>query len=288
MRPPEPPLRLPPGCLVHVPGVGEMFVRDTGGDGPPVLLLHGWMFPSDLNWWRVYEPLRQAGHRVLAIDHRGHGRGLRSPEPFRLERCAADAAALVRELGVGPVTVVGYSMGGSIAQLMARDHRDTVAALVPAGTAACWREPRMRWLWRSMGALRLALGLFPRGAWRAGLRGLGFPDSEATTWVASELSRGSSLDIAEAGRELGRFDSRAWAPALGVPAAVIVTTRDRSVPPRRQRELARLLGARELEVACDHAGVVVNADEFVPVLLGALAAVGARADGEIASGAPVG
>ncbi|HKN93949.1 MAG TPA: alpha/beta fold hydrolase, partial [Thermoleophilaceae bacterium] len=73
---PDPPVELPEGRIVRVPGLGELFVRDTGGSGPPVLLLHGWMFPSDLNWFRTYKPLADAGYRVLALDHRGHGRGL--------------------------------------------------------------------------------------------------------------------------------------------------------------------------------------------------------------------
>src|SRR3954451_4691237 len=90
---PEPPVELPPGRVVHVPGRGELFVRDTGGDGPAVLLLHGWMFSADLNWFPVYAPLAEAGYRVLAIDHRGHGRGLRTHVPFRLSDCADDAAA---------------------------------------------------------------------------------------------------------------------------------------------------------------------------------------------------
>ena len=53
-------LPLPPGRTVLVPGRGEFFLRDTGGDGPPVLLVHGWMFPSDLNWLQSYRPLRDA------------------------------------------------------------------------------------------------------------------------------------------------------------------------------------------------------------------------------------
>ena len=59
---------------------------------------------------------------VVALDHRGHGRGLQSDEPFRLADCADDVAALVDELGLGPVIVVGYSMGGPIAQLLWRRH----------------------------------------------------------------------------------------------------------------------------------------------------------------------
>jgi 3-oxoadipate enol-lactonase len=272
-RAPEPPVELPPGRLVHVRGRGEFFIRDSGGDGPPLLLLHGWMFQSDLNWYRTYEPLVAAGYRVLAIDHRGHGRGLRTPDHFRLEDCAADAAAVVRDLGVGPVTAVGYSMGGPIAQLMARDHRDTVQALVLCATAPDWTERYMRRLWKAMGGLRLVLNLFPTSAWRGGLRAGGFKDSATTTWIASELSRGSSRDIAEAGRELGRFDSRPWVGALDIPAAVVVTTRDRSVPPRKQRELAERLGATRFEDEGDHDSVVVRGREFAGVLLEALAAV---------------
>jgi 3-oxoadipate enol-lactonase len=269
----DPPVELPRGCVVHVPGLGEMFVRDTGGDGPPLLLLHGWMFPSDLNWYRAYGPLSEAGYRVLAIDHRGHGRGLRTPEPFSLTACASDAAALVRTLELGPVTAVGYSMGGPIATLMARDHPDTVSALVLGATAREWTEPRMKMLWRSMGLLRLGLNLFPLESWRWGLRRAGFPNSPTTSWVAAELSRGSGRDLAEAGRELGRFDSRPWIARLGLPAAVIVTTSDTAVPPRKQYELAESLSAPVFEIDCDHAGVTVKGAEFARVLTQALEAV---------------
>jgi 3-oxoadipate enol-lactonase len=272
-HPPEPPVELPPGRLVHVPGRGEFFIRDSGGDGPPILLLHGWMFQSDLNWYRCYGPLADAGYRVLAIDHRGHGRGLRTPADFRLVDCAADAAAVVRELGCGPVTAVGYSMGGAVAQLMARDHRDTLSALVLSATAPNWTEPRMRRLWKAMGALRLTLNTFPTSAWRRTLNWAGFKDNPTTTWIAAELSRGSSKDIAEAGRELGRFDSRAWLGGVEIPAVVVVTARDASVPPRKQRELAQLLGARAFDDDGDHDSVVVRGRHYVQVLLEGLEAV---------------
>jgi 3-oxoadipate enol-lactonase len=180
----------------------------------------------------------------------------------------------MRELAVGPVTAVGYSMGGPIAQLMARDHPDTVRALVLCATAPDWTEKYMRRLWKTMGALRLLLNTFPTSAWRAALRyGGGFRDSPTTSWIASELTRGSSRDIAEAGRELGRFDSRPWLSALELPAAVVVTARDRSVPPRKQRELAERLRATRIEDAGDHDSVVVRGQQFAAALIEALAAV---------------
>ncbi|MEO8689929.1 MAG: alpha/beta hydrolase [Solirubrobacteraceae bacterium] len=270
---PEPPIPLPPGCIVHVPGRGEMFLRDSGGDGPPLLLLHGWMFSADLNWYRNYGALAEAGYRVLAVDHRGHGRGIRSPEPFSLKDCADDVAALVAHLQIPPVLAVGYSMGGPIAALLARDHPEWVSGVVLGATAMDWSGRRMRTFWRTMAALRLAMGLAPESFWQRGLKAGGFPASPITTWTAAELSRGNSVDIAEAGRELGRFNSRSWIAGLDAPGAVIVTTQDTAVPPSKQRALAAAMSAPAFEVRGDHSSVITGADEFNAVLLQALDAV---------------
>jgi pimeloyl-ACP methyl ester carboxylesterase len=274
---PEPPLEPPPGRIVHVPGRGEFFLRDSGGDGAALLLLHGWMVSADLNWITVYDALAGAGYRVLALDHRGHGRGLRSPERFRLTHCADDAAAVVRHEGIERVVAVGYSMGGPIAALLAREHHELVSGLVLCATAPDWQEPYMRRGWRLMSLLRLELGLFPNAAWRAGLRALGLPDEAGTTWAASELSRGSARAIAEAGRELGRYDGRPWLHELRSPRAVIVTADDDLVPPRKQRELAALLGVRAHEVPGTHVAIATHTEPFVAALLEALAEVRAPA-----------
>jgi pimeloyl-ACP methyl ester carboxylesterase len=266
----EPPVALPPGCVVHVPGRGELFVRDSGGEGPPLLLLHGWTLSADLNWFRAYGPLVEAGYRVLALDHRGHGRGLRSAEAFTLRACADDAAALLEHLEVEPALVCGYSMGGPIAKLLARHHPERVSALVLCATANDWSDPRMKAFWRVMGGLRLLLGVAPNAAWRRGLQAAGFPDSPVTGWIVAELSRGSARAIAEAGRELGRFDSREWAASLDFPAAVIVTTKDTGVPPDKQRALAVSLRAPMFEVDGDHAAVIARYEEFNVQLLRAL------------------
>src|SRR5690348_7824670 len=160
--PPEPPPGLPPARTVTVPERGEFFLRDSGGDGPTVMLLHGWMATADLNWWPVYDDLSSAGYRVLAIDHRGHGRGLRTLGPFRLVLCAADAAAVIRQLGAAPGLVVGYSMGGAIAQLVARDHPDVVRGLVLSGTAQHWQDARTRRAFRGLGLMGLLLSVAPQ------------------------------------------------------------------------------------------------------------------------------
>jgi 3-oxoadipate enol-lactonase len=240
------------------------------------MLLHGWMASADLNWSGAYDALTAAGYRVLAIDHRGHGRGLRSVEPFTLADCAADAAGVLHELRVAPSIVVGYSMGGTIAQLMARDHPDVVLGLVLSATKREFQHPREKRTWRAMGVLRLLLAIAPYRVWNRGLRYVGLKETPATAWLVAELLRASPRDVAEAGRELGRFDSRPWIGSIRAPAAVVVTTRDRTVIPPRQLELAEALGASVFEAAIDHVNVVADRHIYNPALLRALEAVRGR------------
>ncbi len=280
--PPVPPIEMPPARTVRVPDRGEFFLRDTGGEGATVMLLHGWIASADLNWWAAYADLARAGHRVLAIDHRGHGRGLRPLAPFRLADCAADAAAVLRALDAAPAIVVGYSMGGAVAQLVARDHPDVVEGLVLSGTAQHWQDPPSRRTFRTMGVVGLMLSLAPRGTLRAGLRRARIRESEQTIWLESELMRNSARDIAEAGRELGRFDSRPWLGTVRPPVAVVVTTRDELVPVSKQRELAAAAAARVFEAPVSHLEVGWRADEYNPVLLRAIAAVTAADRAEVA------
>lgn len=294
-RPPMPPADLTPGRTVVVPGVGEMFVRDTaphGGDGrddrgdreePTIVLLHGWMFAADLNWYTCFQPLSEIG-RVIAMDHRGHGRGLRPSAPYRLTDVADDVAALLRHLGTRRVVAVGYSMGGPVAQLLWQRHPDVVRGLVLCATSATFNDsPRDRWIWRLMGGLQLYLRMVPRGLSErllaAQLAGSPLkvtrmlrPDSpaevrELVPWFISELDRASAEDVAEAGRELGRYDARGWLVTVDVPTAVLVTASDQLVPASRQRALADLIpGATLDELPLDHDAVVSRPDLFVPAL----------------------
>jgi 3-oxoadipate enol-lactonase len=264
---------MPPARTVHIPDRGEFFIRDTGGDGPPVLLLHGWMASADLNWWATYGDLIDAGYRVLAIDHRGHGRGLRPLKRFRLADCAADSAAVLARLGLAPATVVGYSMGGAIAQLLARDHPEVMSGLVLSGTSQHWQDPQARRYFKTMLFLGLMIAVAPKLFWRWGLWQMGFRHGEQTIWVHSELMRHSARDIAEAGRELSRFDSRPWLGSLSLPAAVVVTTRDELVPPRNQRALAAASNAHVFEAPVTHLEVGARGERYNPKLLEAIAAV---------------
>ena len=264
---------IPPARILSVPGRGEFFIRDSGGSGTPLLLLHGWMFSADLNWGLSYEPLAAAGYRVIAMDHRGHGRGLRSRSLFRLADCAADCAAVLREADAPGAIVVGYSMGGAIAQLLAHEHRSAVAGLVMCATSARFDTPLMKRTWRAMPALRVALGLGGVVAWERTLVQMGFPKDVRSKWVAAELSRGSAADMAESGRELGRHNASSLLSEIHKPAASVITTRDNSVPPSFQRDLAAGLKAEVFEIDADHMASATHTEKFNRVLLSAIGSV---------------
>jgi pimeloyl-ACP methyl ester carboxylesterase len=266
----------PPGRVVLVPGRGEMFVRDSGAKSArrgTLLLLHGWMFGADLNWITCYVPLQEAGYRVIAVDHRGHGRGIRSLEPFRLTDCADDCAGLLRVLETGPVTVVGYSMGGAITQLLAARHPELVESIVLSATTDQWRDHRrMRIAWKTMSILQFALTHATRRFWLRLLRRAGLKaGNEVTDWIITELERSDSRAIAEAGREMSRFDSRPWLKDVRIPAAVICPRQDDLVPPDFQRQLAAdLHDGRLYELEGMHVVVSQDAERYMRVLLQAL------------------
>ena len=100
----DPAVALPPGRDVELPGRGTTFVRELAGPpgAPTLMLVHGLTASADLNWGPSYAALARQ-FRVVALDLRGHGRGVPASMPFRLETCADDVAALVRLRPGGPL-----------------------------------------------------------------------------------------------------------------------------------------------------------------------------------------
>ncbi len=93
------------------------------------------MATAALNWYGSLDFLSKS-FRVVAPNLRGHGQQGRGAPPFSVEACADDLAALVNELSIKGAIVVGYSMGGAIAQMLARRHRDVIGGLALCATAA--------------------------------------------------------------------------------------------------------------------------------------------------------
>jgi 3-oxoadipate enol-lactonase len=237
-----------------------------------VFLLHGWTATADLNFFTCYEELGKH-FRVIAIDHRGHGKGLQSAAPFRLADCADDVAALADVLGIETFIPVGYSMGGTIAQLMWKRHAHRLIGLVLAATSGHFASSRReRTAFTTMGAIGAVSRLAPKSL-RDSISDRLYLSRKTLTWepwAAEQASAHEWRHILEAGATLGNFDSREWLSDIDVPTAVITTTLDQVVHPGRQQKMINLLSDPTVyRIDANHDAVFARASEFVPLLIDA-------------------
>jgi len=269
--------------LVELPGRGVTRVWECAG--PPgaetLMLIHGLACTAELNWGKVFAPLAAHFH-VVAADLRGHGDGIRAGLRFRLEDCADDVAALAAVLGTGKFTAVGYSMGGMVAQLVYRRHASLLSGLVLCSTAGNVGSPAQKLSAFALPAAAAGLRWNPVlqlvGAEVLGSALLGPIDDPATArWVRAQLRRTTLASAVSAIGAVCEFSSDRWIGQVDVPAAVVVTTRDRIVPASRQLQLARAIpGAALHRLDADHAVCITAPQVFVRTLLAACRAVQAR------------
>ncbi len=240
--PQEHPWRLS-GRTVYV-GDAEFLVREAGvSNGKPILLIHGLAGSSLGEWYLIGQKMSTSRH-VIMVDHRNHGLAPHAADRYEIEDVADDLAAVLDEIGVGAVDVVGYSMGGAIAQALAHRHPGRVSRLGLIATFAT--HPRNEAL------LRRVIAVLIR-AWER-LTGIGTPDvrtgyllgtkavdKKHSRWLWGETHRRNADSGAQATMALLRFDSRQWVGRLGVETMVVIPTEDLLVPPAWQYELAGLI-----------------------------------------------
>lgn len=269
---------LPFGRRVLLERRGTTFVREVPGPpgAPTLLLLHGWIASGGMNWYQAFEPLG-ASFRVLAPDLRGHARGLRTRRVFRLADCADDCAEMLVSLDTGPVIAVGYSMGGPVAQLLWRRHRDLVSGLVLCATSADFVPGPVARHFSTL--MMLGATSMARAASLSGLvphvPALGLRPRTLPSWVAAEMRRHDWRMITEAGHSISTYHASRWIGEVDVPTAVVCTTRDRAVQPSLQRSTAAAIrGATVHEIADGH--LACARVEFGELLADTCASVAAR------------
>ena len=119
---------------------GVEIAFDMWGEGPPVLLIHGFASNMNVNWvgtgW--VKTLVAAGHQVIAIDNRGHGQSekLYDSDLYSAPIMADDAARLLRHLKIEKADVMGYSMGARISAFLTMQNPGMVRCAVFAGLAS--------------------------------------------------------------------------------------------------------------------------------------------------------
>ena len=248
---------IPEGLRVDLPGRGSTYIRDAGTEqmGPPIVLLHGLGVTGGINWGPSLDHLATA-RRAIAMDVRGHGRGVDAP--FSLAACADDTVCLLDVLGIDRAIIGGYSMGGPISQLVARDHPDRVTGLVQCATASSFVDPFSPNAGLTVGALAAIASNVPtvvreqlmRFVWRGGPR-------PSLAEILGELRPVDRSAILAAALECVTFNSTSWFGDLEMPVAAVVTMRDAVVPAYRQLKMVRQ--------SVDHTVHLVNGDHMACV-----------------------
>lgn len=108
----------------------RLHVEDSGGDGRPVVLIHGWPLSAEA-WKPQVGPLKDAGYRVVAYDRRGFGRSEKPDGGFDYDTLADDLAGVLEDLDLRDATLVGFSMGGGeVARYVARHGESRLKSVV--------------------------------------------------------------------------------------------------------------------------------------------------------------
>jgi len=243
---------LGPGLTIALPGA-DVHVHETGrADGPPVVLLHGFL-TSSYTWRHVYPALVHQ-HRVVLVDLPGCGS---SPDP-RSSRWSADQVAdllvaLLDALGLTDVALVGSQMGGSLAAWTAARHPGRVSRLVVMAAGALGEDAANLGLYRALGAPVVGpvlARLFPRGPfaarWASAHGEQNPPEPAAVTRYHRQLRRrGAAMARFGLGVRLSygeSFDVLAGPlTGLPVPTLLVFGEDDRLVPPSTGRRFAELI-----------------------------------------------
>ena len=233
------------------------------GSGEPLLLVHGLGAHSGL--WRHQADAFGDRFRVIAVDLRGFGASdkPRTPESYRVPAFVDDLVALMRELGLGGVRVIGTSMGGFMAQEMALREPSLVRRVVLAHTAARLTIPPDVLAARVAGLRASSMADYGKlVATQALARGAESPLFDWLSRMIADNDREAYEHVLTQG--LTDFDVRDRLESFPVPALVVVGDTDRVIPPESGRELASLLPSAELETLREagHIGYAEQPEAF--------------------------
>ncbi|MFQ6328702.1 alpha/beta fold hydrolase [Nocardia sp. CWNU-33] len=255
---------------IHVEDV-ELWTESLGEPTDPALLLLSGDTMSSTGWPRpLVLRFVAAGHRVLRFDYRDTGRSTWrefSQNPYTFDDLAADAVAVLDGWEVGAAHIVGFGMGGGIAQLLALDHASWVRTLTLSNCFALGVDFFGNWERALTGEPTLdGLPTPDRGFVELAF-GLSTPGNNIRQVLAGEFYDEAEVRAAEqtSHRHAGRRDTRQSHPhsevrvgldgrgpdlsRIAVPTLVIQGMRDPINPPPHSRHLAgRIPGARLVEI----------------------------------------
>lgn len=240
---------------------------DSGGDGPPVILSHGFLMDREM-----FAPQISAlspEFRVIAWDERGFGETESDGEPFTYWDSAADCLGLLDHVGIDRAVLGGMSQGGFLSLRATLLAPERVRALVLIDTQAGVEDPERLPAYRQMQATWLQLG--PVDELAEGIANLIIGDPVLNeVWIAKWRELSIESMRAPADCLFDRDDISERLGEISCPAIVFHGTADQSIEIERAEELCRGLsgcaGVVRIEGA-PHASNLTHADQLNPPLL---------------------
>lgn len=227
---------------------GIFSVHRTGSGPRNIVCLHPLALAGGL-WDRFAGSLGE-GCTVWALDARGHGQSSWDGEPYVIEDMAADVAAVMTELGIGPAGVAGMSMGGCAALALALDFPECVDRLALVDTTSDYGPDReAKWEARAKSAAskpRSDQIPFQLDRWFS--EGFRADDPGEVQRIVDIFLATDSNAHAAACRALGQFSRTADLGKVSVPTIVIVGEEDQATPVSMAEVLAENINGARLEV----------------------------------------
>lgn len=240
--------------------------EDSGGDGPPVLLSHGFLMDHEMFAPQMAD--LSDIYRVITWDERGFGETIFDGQPFSYWDSARDAFALLDHLGIERAVLGGMSQGGYLSLRAALLQPDRVRALILIDTQAPPEAPEKIEEYRTMVDTWVANGYLEElGSVVAGLI-IGDPDLEPT-WTA-KWQRWDPARLGPAGTALlDRDDISERLPELAMPVLLVHGTEDSAIPVDRAHEICQAVddcrGVVEVEGAA-HAASLTHPQVVNPAI----------------------
>jgi pimeloyl-ACP methyl ester carboxylesterase len=273
--------------VAHVNGVNIAY--QVQGEGPPLVLVMGYRLNSTA-WPTTFVEGLARRFRVITLDNRGTGQSDAPVEGYAIANMARDVAGLLDELEIDCTHILGYSMGGAIAQEFVRQFPQRVRGLVLCATLC--GGPRATYMPPSvMRVVRNLDGLTPEEIARRMWKVTYSPEyikkhrELAEEQMRREIAVPTPLHTADLQfQALAEFDCAKALPNIQSPTLVVTGDGDQMVPPENSKVIASLIpGAKLLIVPdCGHRVMWEATDECVALVAEFLANV--RDDGQLDRG----
>lgn len=246
----------------------QIFYQEIGG-GYPLLMLHGLGSSAD-DWW-FQTPAFAPYFRVILPNLRGHKQSSTLRGPISIDTLAADIAQLLDAVEIAQSHVLGLSLGGTVAQLLAIHFPEKVNKLILVSTFAHLWPTSPREAYTLARRMVVSKYLPPETTAKVVAHDL-FPKPDQAALRDEVLSRSGVNDVASYRYlvdAIRRFDSRAQLDRIAASTLLITGDRDAVVPRGCQRQLARGIRKVRWHIVRDsgHATPVDQPEEFNRVVL---------------------